>query len=142
MLERGLDNYSRSQGSPARLGPGWGQAGALTLPQLPASGPMRGQDPAPACAPHLPSSSHTVRPILGPPHFSLCLPTTQYYEMSYGLNIEMHKQVGHHPRQVGPPLGDPQVYPPILLPSTPLSLFFLRPPPNYHPHPADSCGRG
>lgn len=37
-----------------------------------------------------------------PTPISLCLPATQYYEMSYGLNIEMHKQV------CGPPLPQPQ----------------------------------
>lgn len=31
--------------------------------------------------------------ICGPSHLQLGLFTFQYYEMSYGLNIEMHKQV-------------------------------------------------
>lgn len=69
----------------------------------------------------LPPSGHVclcpsvTQPSLRPPPFLfLCLSTTQYYEMSYGLNIEMHKQVrSPHPLQLqtgGPgPLAAPQV---------------------------------
>uniref|UniRef100_A0A8C4MXK8 TLE family member 5, transcriptional modulator n=1 Tax=Equus asinus asinus TaxID=83772 RepID=A0A8C4MXK8_EQUAS len=45
-----------------------------------------------SCLSLSPPSLCLSSPRLRPPHFSLSVPPTQYYEMSYGLNIEMHKQ--------------------------------------------------
>lgn len=115
MLERGLDSYSRNQGTR----PGWGPEAPHMQPrQVP--GLLLQVWGTPACPPALApracvslSLCHTAQ---SPPHqfLFLCLSTTQYYEMSYGLNIEMHKQVrSPHPLQPqtgGPgPLAVPQV---------------------------------